>query len=71
MDKQIVSMLVCPNCRGGLKLDSENNELVCTYDGLAYPIQEGVPIMLESEARKMSEDEKLARARALKSPTIN
>ena len=55
-------MLVCPLCKGKLKLDNEAGELLCTFDGLAYPLQDGVPVMLESEARRMSEEEKLAKA---------
>jgi len=62
MDKQLLAMLVCPLCQGKLKLDQEANELLCTFDGLAYPIQDGVPVMLETEARKMSEEEKLDKA---------
>lgn len=62
MDKQLLAMLVCPVCQGKLKLDKDTSELLCTFDGLAYPIQDGVPVMLDSEARKMSEEEKLEKA---------
>lgn len=62
MDKQLAAMLVCPNCKGQLKLDNEAQELLCTFDGLAFPIRDGVPVMLEQEARKMSEEEKLDKA---------
>lgn len=64
MDKQLVAMLVCPLCQGKLKLDNDANELLCTFDGLAYPINDGVPVMLDGEARKMSEEEKLEKAQA-------
>lgn len=64
MDKQLLAMLVCPVCQGKLKLDSEAQELLCTFDGLAFPIQDGVPVMLDDEARKMSEEEKLEKAQA-------
>jgi len=64
MDKQLLAMLVCPVCQGKLKLDKEAQELICTFDGLAYPIQDGVPVMLDTEARKMSEEEKLEKAQA-------
>lgn len=66
MDKQLVAMLVCPLCQGKLKLDNDANELLCTFDGLAYPINDGVPVMLDGEARKMSEEEKLEKAQAAK-----
>ncbi|MCA6064041.1 Trm112 family protein [Thalassolituus marinus] len=62
MDKQLVAMLVCPLCKGKLKLDNEQQELLCTFDGLAFPVRDGVPVMLEGEARRMSEEEKLDKA---------
>ena len=55
-------MLVCPQCKGKLKNDRDAAELICTFDGLAYPVRDGVPVMLEGEARKMSEEEKLDKA---------
>ena len=64
MDKALVAMLVCPLCKGKLKLDKEANELLCTFDGLAYPIRDGVPVMLAQEARQMSEEEKLEKAQS-------
>lgn len=62
MDKQLAAMLVCPSCKGQLKLDKEAQELLCTFDGLAFSVRDGVPVMLEQEARKMSEEEKLDKA---------
>lgn len=62
MDKQLLSMLVCPLCKGKLKYDAGAAELLCTFDGLAFPIRDGVPVMLEGEARRMSEEEKLDKA---------
>ncbi|QQD21402.1 Trm112 family protein [Oceanospirillaceae bacterium ASx5O] len=62
MDKQLLSMLVCPLCKGKLKYDAEAAELLCTFDGLAFPVRDGVPVMLEGEARRMSEEEKLDKA---------
>tara|TARA_B110000046_G_scaffold184710_1_gene223948 strand:+ start:2102 stop:2296 length:195 start_codon:yes stop_codon:yes gene_type:complete len=63
MDKQLAAMLVCPNCKGQLKLDNEAQELLCTFDGLAFPLRDGVPVMLEQEARQMGEEEKLEKAK--------
>ncbi|MFT4907311.1 MAG: hypothetical protein ACJARQ_001936 [Oleispira sp.] len=63
MDKQLAAMLVCPNCKGQLKLDNEAQELLCTFDGLAFPVRDGVPVMLEQEARQMGEEEKLEKAK--------
>lgn len=59
MDKRLLAMLVCPLCKGKLKYNKESAELICTFDGLAYPIQDGIPVMLASEARHLSEEEKL------------
>ncbi len=47
MDKQLLSMLVCPQCKGKLKYEREAQELLCTFDGLAFPIKDGVPVMLD------------------------
>ncbi len=63
MDKQLLSLLVCPQCKGKLKYEKDAAELLCTFDGLAYPVRDGVPVMLVDEARRMSEDEKLEKAR--------
>ena len=52
-------MLVCPLCKGKLKYHREADELQCRYDGLAYPIRDGIPVMLPEEARAMEVDEKL------------
>ncbi|MCV6603777.1 MAG: Trm112 family protein [Porticoccaceae bacterium] len=59
MDKQLLSILVCPVTKAPLEYDRDNQELVCRASGLAYPIREGIPVMLESEARPLSSDEKL------------
>ncbi|MGB1092098.1 MAG: Trm112 family protein, partial [Oceanobacter sp.] len=37
-------MLVCPQCKGKLKYDKETQELICTFDGLGYAIQDGIPV---------------------------
>ncbi|MFC4260419.1 Trm112 family protein [Marinobacter lacisalsi] len=61
MDKKLIAMLACPVCKGDLKLDKERNELVCYGDGMAFPIREGIPVMLATEARTLSTDERLDR----------
>ena len=63
LNSQLAEVLVCPICQGKLKIDKEAQELLCTFDGLAFPIRDGVPVMLEHEARKMSEEEKLEKAK--------
>lgn len=59
MDKKLLSILVCPVSKAPLEYNSETNELVCRASGLAYPIRDGIPVMLEGEARALSADEKL------------
>lgn len=59
MDKQLLSILVCPVSKAPLEYDRDKQELVCRASGLAYPIRDGIPVMLESEARVLSADEKL------------
>ena len=53
MDHRLLDILVCPICKGLLEYRREAQELVCRADALAYPIREGIPVMLESEARKV------------------
>lgn len=62
MDKELLAMLVCPLCQGKLKYDRERGELKCLFDGLAFPIRDGIPVMLEEEARVMDVDEKLGKS---------
>lgn len=59
MDKKLLSILVCPVSKAPLEYDSKANELVCRASGLAYPIRDGIPVMLEEEARNLTVDEKL------------
>lgn len=56
MDKRLLEILVCPLCKG--KLLVKESELICGFDRLAYPIREGIPIMLEQEARLIPLEEK-------------
>ena len=59
MDKKLLSILVCPVSKAPLEYNSDTNELLCRASGLAYPIRDGIPVMLEGEARALSADEKL------------
>ncbi|MDV6319940.1 Trm112 family protein [Chromohalobacter sp. HP20-39] len=63
MDKQMLAMLVCPRCQGKLKYDRERGELKCRFDGLAFPVEDEIPVMLEEQARHMDVDEKLDKPR--------
>ncbi|MGB1289540.1 MAG: Trm112 family protein [Porticoccaceae bacterium] len=59
MDKKLLSILVCPVTKAPLEFDATTNELVCRASGLAYPIRDGIPVMLEAEARQLDADKKL------------
>lgn len=54
MDKKLLDLLVCPLCKGKLEFNESENELVCNFDKLAYPIRDDIPVMLEEEARSLS-----------------
>ncbi len=53
MEKRYLNILVCPNCKGGLSLDEVANELICDLDKLAFPIQDGIAVMLIDQARQI------------------
>jgi len=53
IDPKMLGVLVCPKTRGPLTFDSKTNELISKKAKLAYPIREGVPIMLVEEARQL------------------
>ncbi|HWC62329.1 MAG TPA: Trm112 family protein, partial [Rhizomicrobium sp.] len=57
-DPKLLEILICPLTRTTLHYDREKQELVSKAAGLAYPIRSGVPIMLPSEARELSDDER-------------
>lgn len=56
VDPKLLEMLVCPVTHKALEYDRERQELVSKAAGLAYPIHDGIPIMLEDEARRIDED---------------
>ena len=55
MDLKLLEILVCPLCKGPLLYRKAEAELVCKADKLAYPIRDGIPVMLESEARPFTD----------------
>jgi uncharacterized protein YbaR (Trm112 family) len=59
IDPKLLEILVCPVTKGPLAYDKDKQELVSRLAGLAYPIRDGVPIMLAGEARELSEEERL------------
>lgn len=58
MDQKLLSIMACPICKGPLKHDRSSAELICFADGLAFPVRDGIPVMLESEARELSVEER-------------
>jgi hypothetical protein len=54
MDKVLLDILVCPKTQGVLIYDEQNQELISEKAGLAYPVRDGIPVMLEEEARDLT-----------------
>jgi uncharacterized protein YbaR (Trm112 family) len=59
MDPKLLEILACPLCKGPLKLAADKSELICKADALAFPVRDGIPVMLESDARTLTVDERL------------
>jgi len=57
MDAKLLEILVCPLCKSPLHYKKAEQELICRADRLAYPIKDGIPVMLADEARKLSPEE--------------
>lgn len=57
MDTKLLDMLVCPVTKGPLIFQRETDELVSRSARLAYPVRDGIPVLLEHEARTLSDDE--------------
>lgn len=57
-DKQLLEVLVCPNSKTKLIYDEDKLELISLASGLAYPVRDGIPVMLEEEARQITLEEK-------------
>jgi hypothetical protein len=55
MDHRLLEILVCPVTKGRLEYDRANQELISRAAGLAYPIRDGIAVLLESEARRLDE----------------
>lgn len=56
-DHKLLDIVACPVCKGKLEYDKENKELICKADRLAYPIREGIPALLQPQARLMDWEE--------------
>jgi hypothetical protein len=62
IDPKLLDLLVCPLTKGPLRYDPVRQELISEQAGLAYPIRDGIPIMLVDEARALDEDEAIPAA---------
>jgi len=65
MDTRLTELLVCPLCKGPLQRDSQGTSLICRADRLAFPVRDGIPIMLEAEAIQIEDTEDAVPAAAL------
>ena len=57
MDTKLLELLVCPVTKGHLEYEREKQELISRSARLAYPVRDGIPVLLESEARTLSDEE--------------
>ena len=57
IDPQLIKILVCPITKAPVQLSKDKTELICKASRLAYPIRDDIPVMLETEARKIGQDE--------------
>lgn len=58
VDSRLLELLVCPVSKASLVYHKESEELWCRGSGLAYPIRDGIPVMLEEEARQLTDEER-------------
>jgi len=59
MDTKLLDILACPVCKGPLQYAKSQQLLICRADRLAYPIREGIPVMLEDEAKRLEPTDSL------------
>jgi uncharacterized protein YbaR (Trm112 family) len=57
LDPKLLEILVCPLCKGPLVYRKEAAELLCKADRLGFPVKDGIPVMLEEDARKLPPEE--------------
>jgi uncharacterized protein YbaR (Trm112 family) len=63
MDTKLLDILACPLCKGPLQYSKSQQVLVCRADRLAYPVRDGIPVMLEEEARSLEPTDALLQER--------
>ncbi|ESS56682.1 trm112p-like family protein [Enterobacter cloacae S611] len=57
MDHRLLEIIACPVCNGKLNYTQDKQELICKVDSLAFPVREGIPVLLENEARALTPEE--------------
>ncbi len=57
MDHRLLEIIACPVCNGKLWFNKDTQELICKSDALAFPLRDGIPVLLENEARSLSVEE--------------
>ena len=57
MDTKLIELLVCPVTKGPLEFDKDRQELISRSARLAYPVRDGIPVLLENEARTLTDQE--------------
>lgn len=67
LDPVLLEILVCPDCKGPLTVDNDNDELICERCGLIYPVRDDIPVMLVEEARRAEPPAAVARGGAAES----
>jgi uncharacterized protein YbaR (Trm112 family) len=63
MDRKLLDILACPICKGPLQYSKAQQVLVCRADRLAYPVRDGIPIMLEEDARRLDPQDALLQSK--------
>lgn len=69
MDRKLLALLVCPVTKGALEFDAQRQELISRSARLAYPLRDGLPVMLELEARALTDAELESRQPTVAPPT--
>ncbi|CAG9296628.1 Trm112 family protein [Celerinatantimonas diazotrophica] len=57
LESNLLEIVACPICKGKLVYDKEQDELICRADRLAYPVDQGIPVLLEDKARELTSEE--------------
>ena len=57
MDHRLLEIIACPVCNGNLYYSQDKQELICKLDNLAFPLRDGIPVLLENEARVLAAEE--------------